>query len=128
MNEIIKNQTGSYTKIFRFPGGSSNTVSKSHSKGVVTAIAQEMTNRGYVYFVWNLASSDADGKTSTEKIINTVINHVDSCRYDCVILFHDYKTITADALDPILAELTSRGYTFYTLNENSPETHSTIRN
>ena len=128
MNEIIKNQTGSYTKIFRFPGGSSNTVSKSHSKGVVTAIAQEMTNRGYVYFDWNLASSDADGKTSTEKIINTVINHVDSCRYDCVILFHDYKTITADALDPILAELTSRGYTFYTLNENSPETHSTIRN
>ena len=128
MNEIIFNQTGSYTKIFRFPGGSSNTVSKSHSQGVVTAIAAEMTNRGYVYYDWNLASGDADKKTSTEKIKSTVINRVDSCRYDCVILFHDYKKITADAIDPILAELTARGYTFSTLDENGPLTHSKIAN
>ena len=128
MNEIIKNQTGSYTKIFRFPGGSSNTVSKKHSLGIVTAIAQEMTNRGYVYYDWNLSSGDADSKPTTEKIINNVLNKVDSCRYDCVILFHDYKKITANAIDPILAELTSRGYTFSTLDENGPVTHSKIAN
>ena len=129
MNEVIKNQTGSYAKIFRFPGGSSNTVSKSHKVGVVTEIAAEMTNRGYVYFDWNLSSGDASsGGVTTEKIINTVINNVGSCNYNCVILFHDYKKSTANAIEPILAELTSRGYTFSTLNENSPTVHAKIRN
>ena len=128
MNEIIHSETGSYTKIFRFPGGSSNTVSKSHAKGIVTEIANEMTNRGYVYYDWNLSSGDADSKATTEKIINNILNRVDSCRFDCVILFHDYKKTTANAIGPILEDLTSRGYTFKTLDENGPITHSKINN
>lgn len=129
MNEIVKNQTGSYTNIFRFPGGSGNTVSRSHKTGVVTEIANEMTNRGYVYFDWNLSSGDADGKgASTEKIINNVVNRVDKCAAHCVILFHDYKPTTANAIEPILAELTKRGYNFATLNENSPTVHAKILN
>ena len=128
MNEIIKNQTGSYTNIFRFPGGSSNTVSRSYKTGVVTEIAQEMTNRGYVYFDWNLSSGDADGKSGTQQIINNVLNRVNSCSAHCVILFHDYKATTANAIDPILAELTKRGYRFETLNASSPTVHSKIAN
>lgn len=128
MNEIIKNQTGSYSNIFRFPGGSSNTVSRSYKTGVVTEIANEMTNRGYVYFDWNLSSSDADGKSSTQKIINTVVGKVDKCSTHCVILFHDYKATTAAAIDPILADLTKRGYKFAVLTESSPTVHSKIAN
>ena len=128
MNEIIKEQTGSYTKIFRFPGGSGNTVSKSHSEGVVTQIANEMTNRGYVYFDWNLSSGDADKKASTEKIIKTVLNNVDNCSEKCVILFHDYKSMTANAVEPIVKELISRGYDFLTLSENGPTVHAKIKN
>ena len=128
MNEIIKNQTGSYTKIFRFPGGSGNTVSKSHSKGIVTIIADEMTKRGFVYYDWNLSSGDADSKPTKDKIISNVVNKIDNCRNDCVILFHDYKKVTAEALEPILSEITKRGYTFKTLDENGPVTHVTIRN
>ncbi len=129
MNEIVKNQTGSYTNIFRFPGGSGNTVSRSHKIGVVTEIANELTNRGYVYFDWNLSSGDADGKNvSTNKIISNVLNRVNKCSAHCVILFHDYKATTADAIEPILAELTSRGYTFATLSENSPTVHAKILN
>ncbi len=129
MNEIVKNQTGSYTNIFRFPGGSGNTVSRSHKTGVVTEIANEMTNRGYIYFDWNLSSGDADGKgASTDKIISNVVNRVDKCSAHCVILFHDYKPTTANAIEPILAELTKRGYNFATLNENSPTVHAKILN
>ena len=129
MNEIIKNQTGSYTKIFRFPGGSGNTVSRSHSTGVVTAIAEEMTNRGYAYFDWNLSSGDAStGKVTSQKIINNVLNSVDNCAYNCVILFHDYKPTTANAIEPILSELVSRGYSFSTLSVNSPTVHAKIKN
>ncbi|MBR5662481.1 MAG: polysaccharide deacetylase family protein [Bacilli bacterium] len=129
MNEIIKEQTGSYTKIFRFPGGSGNTVSKSSSIGVVTAIAEEMTKRGYVYFDWNLSSGDASsGKVTSEKIINNVLNHVDNCAYNCVILFHDYKSQTANAIEPIVKELVNRGYEFKTLSEDGPTVHAKIKN
>lgn len=129
MNEIIHNQTGTYTKIFRFPGGSGNTVSKASAEGVVTQIAAEMTNRGYVYFDWNLASGDADGgKVTSQKIVNNVLKKVESCPYHCVILFHDYKSPTADSIEPIVSELVNRGYEFGTLNENSPTIHTTIRN
>ena len=128
MNEIVKNQTGSYTKIFRFPGGSSNTVSRKYKTGVVTEIAQEMTNRGYVYYDWNMSSGDADKSATTDKIISNIVNRVDGCRKECVILFHDYKKTTANAIGPILAELTKRGYSFATLDENGPLTHSKIHN
>lgn len=128
MNEIVKNQTGSYTKLFRFPGGSGNTVSKSHKAGVVTEIANYMTEKGYVYFDWNLSSGDADKKASTDKIINNVLNKVDNCSNKCVILFHDYKSITANAIDPILKELVARGYDFDTLSESGPIVHANIKN
>ena len=129
MNEIIKEQTGSYTKIFRFPGGSGNTVSKSHKTGVVTEIANEMTNRGYVYFDWNLSSGDASsGKLTSDKIKNNVLNSVDNCSAQCVILFHDYKSQTANAIEPILSELVARGYDFATLDENGPTVHAKIKN
>lgn len=128
MNEIINEKTGSYSKLFRFPGGSSNTVSRKYKAGVVTEIANEMTNRGYIYVDWNLSSGDADGKSTSEKIISNVVDRVDSCNYNCVILFHDYKKTTANAIGPILEELTSRGYTFSTLDENSPTVHFKIAN
>ena len=129
MNEIIKEQTGSYTKIFRFPGGSGNTVSKSHKTGVVTEIANYMSEKGYVYFDWNLSSGDASsGKLTSEKIINNVLNHVDNCSYHCVILFHDYKSQTANAIEPIVKELVNRGYDFGVLTEDGPTVHAKIKN
>ena len=127
MNEIIKTQTGSYTNLFRFPGGSSNTVSRSHKKGVVTEIAQVMTEKGYVYFDWNVSSGDASSSPTSTKIANNVINGVKKCS-ECIVLMHDYKCVTANALDDILASLTSSGYTFATLNETSPTMHHHINN
>lgn len=129
MNEIIKNQTGSYSNIFRFPGGSGNTVSRNYAHGIVTEIANEMTKRGYVYFDWNLSSGDASkNKVPPSTIVSNVLNHVDSCANNCVILFHDYKSETAEAIDPILKELVSREYDFATLSVNSPVVHATIKN
>ncbi|MBE6160626.1 MAG: DUF5011 domain-containing protein [Firmicutes bacterium] len=126
MNEIIKEQTGSYSNLFRFPGGSSNTVSKNYKAGVVSEIASEMTSKGYIYFDWNLSSGDASGAGSN-KIYNNVVNGVNSCN-NCVILMHDIKSTTTNALDDILNNLTKRGYTFKTLDENSPTMHHRINN
>ena len=126
MNEIIKRETGSYTRLFRFPGGSSNTVSKSYNKGIMTELSKRMTNDGYVYFDWNVSSGDASGLGSS-KITSNVINGVKSCS-KCVVLMHDIKSTTANALDDILNSLTNSGYTFAPLNENSPTAHHGINN
>lgn len=126
MNEIIKTYTGSYTKLFRFPGGSSNTVSMNYKRGIMSELAQRMTKDGYVYFDWNVSSTDASGSNST-KIYNSVVNGVNSCN-QCVVLMHDIKGTTANALDSILNTLTNKGYTFATLNESSPTAHHGINN
>ena len=68
MNNIIEKYTGKRSKIFRFPGGSSNTVSRGYSTGVVKAIASKTSELGYVYFDWNVDSNDAGG-ASRDQIV-----------------------------------------------------------
>ena len=126
MNSVIEKYTGSKTKIFRFPGGSSNKISKNYSKGVVKKIANYMTNAGYKYFDWDADSGDASGASRT-KIYNNVVNSAKWCS-KCVILMHDIKPNTANELDHILSTLTSAGYRFGTLSVNSPTVHHTIAN
>lgn len=126
MNEIVKKYTGSYSNLFRFPGGSSNTISARYSYGVVSAIASEMTNRGYIYFDWNADSTDAAG-SSAYWIYQNVMSNIEDCSR-CVILMHDIKGTTAEALDGILSTFKRRGYSFATLDENSPTTHHRIAN
>ncbi len=60
MEEIIYRQTGAYTRLFRFPGGSSNTVSRINP-GIMTRLTQAMNDMGYQYFDWNFSSGDAGG-------------------------------------------------------------------
>ena len=126
MNDVIKKYTGSKAKIFRFPGGSSNTVSRNYAKGVVRQIANQMTKDGYKYFDWNVTSGDASG-ASRSKIYSNVVNGVTKCT-TCVVLMHDIKYNTAYELDNILKTLTSKGYKFGTLSINSPTVHHTIAN
>lgn len=46
MNSIIKAQTGNDASIIRFPGGSSNTVSKDYCPGIMTQLVNDVTARG----------------------------------------------------------------------------------
>ena len=126
MNEDIYKYTGNYSNIFRFPGGSSNTVSRSYAKGVVKAIASKMLSDGYQYFDWDVDSQDAAG-ASRSKIYSNVVNGVGKCS-KCIVLMHDIKPNTVNELDNILNTLTSRGYKFGTLSINSPTVHHSIAN
>lgn len=126
MNEIIKKYTGSYSNIFRFPGGSSNTISKGYSKGVVSAIASKMKERGYVYFDWNVDSCDASGANKS-KVVSNVISGMKR-KSVSVVLMHDIKKATADGIEEIVKYGVEHGYTFKTLNVNSPTVQHSIRN
>ena len=46
MNEIIKKYTGNFSNILRFPGGSSNTISRKYKKGIMTELTREVSNLG----------------------------------------------------------------------------------
>lgn len=127
MNEIIKNQTGSYTTLVRLPGGSSNTVSRKYKKGIMTDITNELTNKGYTYFDWNVTSGDAGQTTNTKVVINNVVRSMNSNK-TLVVLQHDVKKFSVDAVESIIKEGLARGYTFKALSSDSFTSHQHINN
>ena len=74
MQQIIADKTGGYgTTMFRFPGGSSNTVSR-FNPGIMTRLTQDATARGLQYYDWNVSSGDAGETTSTDQVYQNVID------------------------------------------------------
>lgn len=128
VEDLIYEQTGQYTRIFRFPGGSSNTVSRNYNYGIMSRLAKYMTDMGYVYFDWSVDSGDALGgaKTSYE-----VANNVaDGCSEETVsvVLQHDTKGFSVDAVETILRWGRNHGYEFRALDESSYQAHQPIAN
>lgn len=126
MNDIIYQYTNERSRIFRFPGGSSNRVSKRYAKGVVSAIRNRMIQQGYVYFDWNVDSEDAAGATK-DQVYRNVIAGIKNRKYS-VVLMHDIKKSTLYAIEDIINYALANGYTFETLNVNSPTVHHGINN
>lgn len=119
MQNVIKAQTGSETNIFRFPGGTNNTISKSSCQGIMTQLAEQMTNAGYFYFDWNVDSYDSRSSSNTQKIITETINQIKN-KKNAVVLMHDIHKKTVDAVPAIIEYCLENGYTFKVLDENSP--------
>ena len=116
--ELIYQQTGSYTKLFRFPGGSSNTVS-SFNPGIMGTLATYMRDMGYYYFDWNVSSGDAKTvQIPTYEVYRNVINGC--AEYDtCVVLQHDVKGFSVAAVEDIIKWGLDNGYQFLPLQEDS---------
>lgn len=125
INDRVERITGKRSTIVRFPGGSSNTVSKK-SKCIMTALAHELANRGYVYYDWNVSSGDAGGTTSTDQVYSNVVNRLGSGRY--VVLQHDSKGYSVRAVERIIQYGQSHGYTFERLEHNSMTCHHATAN
>ena len=106
----VENLTGIKSMIIRFPGGSSNTVSRNYSSGIMTTLTSEVVNRGYHYFDWNVDSGDAAG-ASTNGVYSNVVNNISLDREN-VVLMHDVKYTTANALRDIIRYGKNNGFTF----------------
>ena len=104
-------------KIIRFPGGSNNTVSNRYNSGIMNILKKEVVNRGYNYFDWNVSSGDAGRCTTSSCVYNTTIKGLSKSREN-VVLMHDIKMFTADALSDIIHYAKANGYTFKKI-ENS---------
>ena len=126
--EIIKEQTGSYTRIFRFPGGSANTASR-RNKGIMTRLTKIMEDMGYRYFDWNVTAGDSSGKnyTSTD-VKNRVVGGIRAHSDFAVVLQHDIHYQSVSAVESILKWGKENGYTFLALDLTSPVVHSKVQN
>ena len=80
MQNIVKEKSGFETFLLRFPGGSSNTVSKNYCKGIMSKLTKKVEEHGFEYFDWNVSSGDAGGATTTEQVIKNIKNR---CKKVC---------------------------------------------
>ena len=126
ISDIIKKQTGVESRIVRFPGGSSNTVSRNYKRGIMTTLAGELESRGYSYFDWNLGSGDTDGLNTSAKVANRVIKNLNN--QTKMVLMHDTKSYSVNAVRDIIEYGLANGYTFASININSPTFHHKINN
>lgn len=126
MEEIVKEQTGSYTDIIRFPGGSSNTISRNYCVGIMSQLADMVEDQGYSYHDWNVGSNDT-GTNDPEVIYQNVINGIAE-RNTSVVLMHDIKQATYEALPRILEYCIDNGYSFGVLSSDGPVIHHGISN
>lgn len=121
IREKVKKITGEYSNIIRFPGGTSNTVSRSYNRGIMTRLSKEVLNREYVYFDWNVSSGDAGGVYNKWDVYNNVVNGL-SNRQTNVVLMHDsaQKTYTLDALRDIIRYGKEHGFNFDRITTSTP--------
>lgn len=126
MEEIVKQQTGDYTRLFRFPGGSSNTVSR-FNPGIMTRLSASMTDMGYTYFDWNVDSGDAGSTTKSRTVASNIISGCKG-RQVSVVLQHDIKDYSVNAVEEVILWGLNNGYTFLPLDESSPNAHHGINN
>ena len=107
LQEYLYQVTGVWPRFYRFPGGSSNTVSRVDMQELI-AYVNEI---GLTYFDWNIASGDAvSGQLSAENIVANCVSKIDSMD-EGIILMHDAteKNTTVEALPKIITQIRDRG-------------------
>lgn len=107
-NELIKSVTGSYSSLYRFPGG---------SFGLKSELIEAVKAHGMNPVDWNASICDAEYYEAPSEILYA--NAVESSKgHDRVILLaHDTtaKLTTAEALKKIIEYFKGQNYTFATL-------------
>lgn len=107
LQEYLYETTGVWPRIYRFPGGSSNTVSKVDMQELI----EYLTDIGITYFDWNVASGDAVSRTlPAETIVNNCLSGIEKQK-ESVILMHDAsnKGTTIEALPQIIEAIHEQG-------------------
>ena len=127
MQEIIYENTGVKTTLMRFPGGSSNAVSRKTCEGLMTILTEAVRDAGFQYFDWNVDSDDAGSAKKTQTVLDNVKEGVSQCRV-AVVLQHDIRPYSVDAVEDIIVWGLNNGYTFEALTENSPGMHHSVFN
>ena len=118
--EFIKEVTGNECTIFRFPGGSNNTIVKnSRGQDFTKNITSKLNEIGINVYDWNVDSGDAKGNnipasTLIQNISKDLKDKNGNYKNPAIILMHDCmtKNTTVEALPGIIKLLKDAGYDF----------------
>ena len=129
LKEKLLNDFGYEATFIRFPGGSSNTVSKKYSEGVMTKVTEAVEQEGLVYYDWNVDVNDAGGARTASKIYDNFVEGIASKREN-VVLMHDGfgHEATAEALQRIIDYAKYNGYEFSAISENTVPVQHSVNN
>lgn len=109
IHDFLYEQTGVDSIYYRFPGGSSNTVSAVSMQALIEYLGSE----GITYYDWNALSGDAVDGTLTKEVLNeTVMGYVRSNEGDSIVLLHDLEKnpATIEGLQDLITMLKTEGY------------------
>lgn len=129
VQDRVKGITGYTSYLMRFPGGSSNLVSTAYDGGthIMSTLVNEVGARGFTYFDWNVSSGDAGGATTSYAVYENVVNSLKEGG-SSVVLQHDTKDFSVDAVESIIIYGLNNGYTFAPLDANSFTAHHGVSN
>ena len=125
---LLKERIAPYVDVesiryLRFPGGSTNTVSRRYGgKGLMKQLKAEVEQKGLQWVDWNVCAEDAvGGHPSADTIYRNVVRETGQ-QTNCIVLMHDSATTrtTAEALPDIIRWYADNGYTFLTVAEALP--------
>ena len=128
IDNLVYSLTGYHSPYIRFPGGASNTISAQYNKGIMSLLTQEVQNRGYQYYDWNIDSADASGNgVASQVIMNSACS---ASNGTVMILFHDTfgKETTVEALPSIIEYYQNLGYSFSGIDSSTPIFHHGVNN
>ncbi len=91
--------TGVWSSFYRFPGGSSNTVSKVD----MHELTDYLESSDVTFFDWNVSAGDDKAGANKDTIYANIVNNVPRFKH-CVVLMHDAadKKSTVEALPEII--------------------------
>jgi peptidoglycan/xylan/chitin deacetylase (PgdA/CDA1 family) len=118
LDNLIYDVTGVHSNIFRFPGGSSNTVSQLPIQEYISYLNDHNIN----YYDWNSLSGDAvTSGLSPQTLVDNIMNDVTK-NEDSIVLMHDLQTThtTVESLQLLIDTLRSQGYEILPIDENTP--------
>ncbi len=127
MADVCVAQTGVKPNILRFPGGTSNTTSKKYCKGIMTSLSQSVGLMGYQYTDWNISSEDAGSAKTSAEVAANVIEGMKTHKVS-IVLQHDIKKFSVEAVEEIIQWGLANGYTFLPLDPTSPMSHHGVNN
>ncbi len=118
IGQVVKDQIGYVPCFIRFPGGASNTISADYNQGIMTYLVQDVQDRGYQYYDWEMSCGDGAVHTA-EELIAGGCQPLDSD--NVIYLAHDgsAKEETMKALPAIIEYYQAQGYSFEAIDRST---------
>jgi len=104
MNDLILAYTGDYSDIFRFPGGTSNSISSQYCPGIMEDLTSIFSSYGINWYDWNVDATNQD-----------ILEAIKS-RKQSVVLLHDSRSEDLEKIKQFLPKAQKSHYTFKPLD------------